>query len=85
MSKKPTLGQRYNLRKTTADTGQQTQKNSFRSPEENHEGSRVVQMNARVTPELKERVRIYCAMTDMTYQEFFDEALNYYLDHNPAH
>jgi len=80
MSKKPTLSQRYNLRKTTADREQPTQKNSFRSSETSH----VVQMNARVAPELKERVRIYCAMTDMTYQEFFDEALNYYLDHNPA-
>lgn len=80
MSKKRTLSQRYDLRKTTADPAQPTQKNSFR----NSGGSDVVQMNARVTPELKERVRIHCAITDMTYQEFFDEALNYYLDHNPA-
>lgn len=80
MSKKPTLGQRYSLRKIPAATEQPTQKNSFRDDQQGY----VVQMNARVTPELKERVRIHCAVTDMTYQEFFDEALNYYLDHNPA-
>ena len=80
MSKKPTLSTRYNLRRVAAGSDQPTQKNSFRDEPQ----SAVVQMNARVSPELKERVRIHCAVTDMTYQEFFDEALNYYLDHNPA-
>jgi len=80
MSKKPTLSKRYNLRRAVSSADQPTQKNSFREEQQ----SAVVQMNARVTPELKERVRIHCAVTNMTYQEFFDEALNYYLDHNPA-
>jgi len=39
-------------------------------------------MNVRVTPELKERARIYCASNNRTYQEFYDEVLNYYLDHH---
>lgn len=80
MSKKPTLSKRYSLRRAVPSADQPTQKNSFRDQPQNA----VVQMNARVSPELKERVRIHCAVTDMTYQEFFDEALNYYLDQHPA-
>lgn len=80
MTKKPTLAERYNLRKTPPTNDQPTQKNSFRTDEPDE----LVQMNARVTPELKERVRIHCAINNITYQEFYDEALNYYLDHHPT-
>lgn len=82
MTKKPSFSDRYQLRKSDSK-GNPTQKNTFIAPETIQDASHVVQMNARVTPELKERVRIHCAIADMTYQEFFDEALTYYLDRHP--
>ena len=36
-------------------------------------------MNARVSPELKERVGIYSAVQNITYQEFFEQALTDFL------
>jgi len=80
MTKKPTLADRMALAKQQSADEQPTLKNTFRSaaPDE------LVQMNARVTPELKERVRIYCAINNLTHQEFYDEALNYFLDHHPT-
>lgn len=56
-----------------------TQSNTFVQHE-----SEVVQMNARVSSELKERVRIYCAIENITYQEFFEEALTDFLDRHSA-
>lgn len=57
------------------DQSKPTQSNTFVKHD-----SEVVQMNARVSPELKERVRIYIAVQNITYQEFFEEALTDFLD-----
>jgi len=65
MSKKPSLNHKYNLSKQAVESDP-TQKNAFRDDEAQH----VVQMNARVTPELKERVRIHCAIADLICQSY---------------
>jgi len=61
---------------TPADERQPTQRNT----RVQHEEPEVVQMNARVSAALKERVRIYIAVHNITYQEFFEEALTDFLD-----
>ena len=74
MSKQQSYGSKIKIGQQRSQA-KPTQSNTFVQHE-----SEVVQMNARVSPELKERVRIYIAVQNITYQEFFEQALTDFLD-----
>lgn len=57
-----------------------TVKTSFTHPEP----EQLVQMNVRVTPELKEETRIYCAVTGMSHQELVSAAIKEFMQRHPS-
>lgn len=87
MSKKPSsfaqslhkTAQKLESQETTAQQGA-TVKDSFTHPEP----EQLVQMNVRVTPELKEETRIYCAVTGMSHQELVSAAITEYMQRHPS-
>lgn len=75
MSKQQSYGSKIKIGQQRSQD-KPTQSNTFVQ----HEEPELVQMNARVSAALKERVRIYIAVHNITYQEFFEEALTDFLD-----
>jgi len=79
MSAKRSFSDKVNLSAAkTQEAGERTVKHTFRSPAAND----LVQLNARVSPELKERARIYCAVSNTSYQDLMHNALTQYLDNH---